>query len=219
MKVPTISLRLMSLNFSMVHKLVREKGVILVHFLWGRWVWRMLAHRSFCSSVMSCAAQAGFGLLTLSIWCRRGLLLGVGPPHPSLHALESWFPQMQATMGALVIWWASLALGDRISEASLCLYLDHTSTPSPGRVLIRCRLPDLQRWLTHSDFTIWEAQTHEHVNDEKQFTLYSLLNQGNLQCKKRSVVSCLYVFPCYIHLYHTRSSLNHNYKCLISNAN
>lgn len=157
MRVPTISLRLMSLIFSMVHKLVRENWFILVHLLGGRRVWQMLTHRSFCSSVTLCAAQAVFGPLTLSIiWCRRGLLLGDGPPHPPLRALESGFPQVQATTVAPVIWWASLALGDRTSEACLRLYLDHTLTPSPGRVSIRnlCRLPDLQRWLIHSNFTV-----------------------------------------------------------------
>lgn len=78
-----------------------------------------------------------FGLLVLSTWCRRGLLLGDGPPHPPLHALESRFPQGQGPMVTPVMWWASLTLGDRRSEAAAaCTWLWHLL--QEGRSLETC---------------------------------------------------------------------------------
>lgn len=170
MRVPTTPLSLMSLKFSVVHKLVGENWLILVHLFGGRQVCLVLTHWSFSSSVTLCAAQAVFGLLSLSIWCRRGLLPRDGPSHPPLNILESRVPQLQAAMIAPAIWWPCLALGDRT-----CLHLDHSLRPSPWRMPIRklCRLSHLERWLIHGCFTIWGAQTREQVCQWEK-TIYPL---------------------------------------------
>lgn len=120
MRVPTTSLRLVSLNFSIVQKPGRENWLILVYLLGGSWVLR----NGLLPALWCCVLHKQ--CLVLSTWWRRGLLLGDVSPHPPLLALESRFPQGQATMVAPVIWWTSLALGDRRSEAAVaCIWLSH----------------------------------------------------------------------------------------------